>query len=402
MKILLLSQWFEPEPFFKGLVFAKELTEQGHQVDVLTGFPNYPGGEVYTGYTIRPYKKEIMEGITVHRVALYPDHGRSAIKRILNYISFGLSAFLCGAFKLQKFDVIYAYHPPLTTGIAAAAVSFIKRTPFVLDVQDLWPDTLAATGMLQNKKILKIVAWFCSLVYKKAAHIVVLSSGFKERLIDRGVPTSKITIIHNWCDEVALLSGSKSRYTLPKKGFNVVFAGNLGHAQGLPTLIAAAKLLLVKGVMANIVIVGDGVAKNEAVKIAKQGSCENVYFLPRIPTDEVGSLLSMADVLLVHLLDDELFKITIPSKTQAYLLLGKPVIMAVDGDARRLIEEAKAGIYCNPGDSESLASAIIAMVYCEKEELKNMGDRGATFYNDKLSKAVGVKKFIDVFENIIP
>ena len=168
MKILLLTQWFDPEPTFKGLLFAKSLQDEGHEVEVLTGFPNYPGGKVYDGYKISIYEKEIVDGITIHRVPLYPSHDGSAVKRIFNYLSFAFSSFLIGLLKTRKIDVIYSYHPPLTTSLSALLLGLCKRVPFVVDIQDLWPDTLAATGMLNNKHVLKVVGSACQLVYKRA------------------------------------------------------------------------------------------------------------------------------------------------------------------------------------------------------------------------------------------
>ncbi len=241
MKILLFSQWFEPEPTFKGLEFAKALISIGHEVEVLTGFPNYPGGKIYEGFTIKPYLRTEVDGVVVHRVALYPDHGKSALKRILNYASFGFSSFWFGLFNAGRYDVIYVYHPPLTTGISAALFGLLRRKPFVIDIQDLWPDTLSATKMINNQFALSVVGFFCRWVYKRAAQIVVLSPGFKDRIKNDGIPIDKITVIYNWCKESAMSVSDETPQFPP--GFNVVFAGNIGHAQGVPSLIEAARIL---------------------------------------------------------------------------------------------------------------------------------------------------------------
>ncbi|MDC5554921.1 glycosyltransferase family 4 protein, partial [Acinetobacter baumannii] len=174
MKILLLTQWFDPEPTFKGLAFAKELQRQGHEVEVLTGFPNYPGGKIYDGYKLKLYQREQIDGISILRVVLYPNHDNSALKRIFNYISFAFMAMLFGIFATKKADIIYAYHPPLTVGIAAVFIKFFRRIPIVYDIQDMWPDTLKATGMLNNQRLLNIIGSVCQLVYKFVDHIVVL------------------------------------------------------------------------------------------------------------------------------------------------------------------------------------------------------------------------------------
>ena len=161
MRILLLTQWFDPEPTFKGLAFAQELKKQGHEVQVLTGFPNYPGGKIYDGYKLKLYQREVVEGISILRVALYPSHDSSVLRRIFNYISFAFMAMFFGIFTIKKIDVIYAYHPPLTVGIAAICIKFFRRIPIVYDIQDMWPDTLKATGMLNNDNILSAcgVSW---------------------------------------------------------------------------------------------------------------------------------------------------------------------------------------------------------------------------------------------------
>ncbi|EKO3932939.1 glycosyltransferase family 4 protein [Vibrio fluvialis] len=401
MKILLLTQWFEPEPTFKGLLFAQALREQGHEVEVLTGFPNYPGGKIYDGYKISFYQKEIMDGIVVHRVPLYPSHDSSAFKRILNYISFAVSSSVFGLVKTRKIDVIYSYHPPLTTSLSALFISFFKRVPFVVDIQDLWPDTLTATGMVKNTKVLNVVNMACHLVYRQASKIVVLSPGFKKRLIDRGVSESKIEVIYNWCNESALENHEECSIKLPSNGkLNLVFAGNLGFAQGLPAIIDAAEILKEGKVDVNIVFVGDGVAKADAINISQVKTLDNVYFLPRVPMTQIGSILLEADMLLVHLNDDELFRITIPSRTQANLATGKPIVMGVKGDAADLIDMAGAGLICEPNNPVLLADAIKKLVEKTPQEREMMGHNAKHFYNENLSLRKGVSRFISIFEDI--
>ncbi|ELB7529267.1 glycosyltransferase family 4 protein [Vibrio vulnificus] len=401
MKILLLTQWFDPEPTFKGLLFAQALRDEGHEVEVLTGFPNYPGGKVYDGYKILLYQKEILDGIVVHRVPLYPSHDSSALKRIFNYVSFAVTSSILGLIKTRNIDVIYSYHPPLTTSLSAAVLAFFKRIPFVVDIQDLWPDTLAATGMVNNKKVLRVVDRVCHLVYRRASKIVVLSPGFKERLLSKGVPESKVEVIYNWCNEPALNNYEECSVKLPSNGqLNLVFAGNLGFAQGLPAIIDAAEILMVNKVAVNIVFVGDGIAKSDAIAQSKEKKLDNVYFLPRVPMSQVGALLHQSDILLVHLNDEELFRITIPSRTQANLAIGKPIIMGVKGDAADLIKMSEAGVTCEPNNSDSLAEAIQSIVSKTSAELELMGNNAKSFYYQKLSLEKGVKRFISVFEGV--
>ena len=402
MKILLLTQWFDPEPTLKGLVFAKELQRQGHEVQVLTGFPNYPTGKIYPGYKLRFKQTEFIDGIEVTRVALYPSHDSSVLKRIFNYISFAFMAALIGIFSTKKADVIYAYHPPLTVGLAAILIKFFRRIPIVYDIQDMWPDTLKATGMLNNERLLNIISIICKQVYKYVDHIVVLSPGFKKLLINREVQEDKISVIYNWCDEEALESKTilKDEYDqLLSDKFNLVFAGNLGKAQGLDTSINVAQHLR-DNQRIQLVFVGDGTERDLLIAKVAELNLENVVFIPRVPMSEVGGILKKADVLIVHLKDDKLFEITIPSKTQAYMAIGKPVLMAVKGDASDIIKEAKAGAIAQPDDTESILEAINYLYHSSSSELMQMGENSKKYYIDEMSLKKSCKKFIEVFEMV--
>lgn len=397
-----MTQWFDPEPTFKGLLFAKELKKAGHDVEVVTGFPNYPGGKVYDGYKISFYQKEEIDGVVIHRVPIYPSHDQSAFKRILNYVSFATSSFLGALIKTRGIDVIYSYHPPLTTSLSAVMVGFFKRVPVVVDIQDLWPDTLAATGMVNNKHVLGVVDWLCKFVYKRARKVIVLSPGFKTRLISRGVLESKVEVIYNWCNESALYDFEQTDVCLPQNGnLNLLFAGNLGFAQGLPAIVDAAEILQRDGSNVNIVFLGDGVEKAAAQKRANEKSLSNVFFLPRVSMQQVGGLLSQADMLLVHLNDDELFRITIPSRTQANLAIGKPIVMGVKGDAADLVDKADAGVGCEPNNPNSLASAIKTLAEMSEVERAAVGEKAKSFYFKELSLSRGIQHFIRVFKDVL-
>ena len=402
MKILLLTQWFDPEPTFKGLAFAKELQRQGHEVQVLTGFPNYPGGKVYDGYKLKLYQREDIDGICVLRVPLYPSHDGSALKRIFNYISFAFMAVLFGIFATKKADVIYAYHPPLTVGMAAILIKFFRRTPVVYDIQDMWPDTLKATGMLNNNRALNLIDRVCKIVYRYMDHIVVLSPGFKRILIERSVPESKISVIYNWCDERALTQAqpAKQDYQQAMHGkFNIVFAGNMGKAQALDTILDVAEKLKDISTI-QFVFVGGG-TETERLKQRIEDEClANIIFIPRMPMSEVGGVLHLANLLLVHLKKDVLFEITVPSKTQAYMAMGKPVLMAVSGDAADIIHNANCGRTAISEDVESIQKAILDIYNQPELDKKKLGDNAYNYYMNHLSLESGTKQFIDVFERV--
>jgi glycosyltransferase involved in cell wall biosynthesis len=402
IKVLLITQWFEPEPTFKGQVFARELMRQGFDVEVITGFPNYPGGKLYPGYKLKWLQKEVIDGVKVTRVPLYPSHDTSAIGRIFNYISFSLSALLYGLFGAKRPDVIYAYHPPLTTGIAAILIRFFRRIPVVYDIQDMWPDTLMETGMITNPHALSIVGKVCDWVYHCVDHIVVLSSGFKRLLVERGVAESKIDVIYNWCDEQSLASPTgKLPNNFPDQDkFRVLFAGNMGKAQGLSAVLDAAEILQKIAPTICFIFLGGGLEVEQIKQRGISKSLANIVFLPPVPMGEVGNMLHAADALLVHLKKSPLFSITIPSKIQAYMAVGKPILIAVDGDAAALVKNAEGGAIAKSEDAESIAAATLDLYQLSVEKRQIMGNKNKQFYKEKLSLQVGVSRFGEIFKSL--
>ncbi len=398
-RVLLLTQWFDPEPTFKGLLFARELVKRGFEVEVVTGFPNYPGGKVYPGYRIRTLQREVIDGVRVTRVALYPSHSPSVIARALNYLTFALSAMIYGMFFARRPDVVYSYHPPLTTGLAAVAIRFARRSRLLCDIQDMWPDTLRATGMISNRRLLGAISSACNWFYRQVDQIVVLSPGFKRLLESRGVPGSKIEVIYNWADEEALSKGAGQKAVeLPPGNFRVLFAGNIGRAQSLGCVLQAAKILSDRGSRAQIILLGSGL-EVEGLKVLKSSmGLINVHFLPAVPMSEVGAYLAAADALLVYLRPDELFRVTVPSKTQAYMAVGKPIVMGVEGDAADLVLRSASGVVVRPGCPESVAEGILRLESLSSTELAAMGARARAFYGDELSVSVGAGRFCALFE----
>ena len=402
MRIVIFSQWFDPEPTFKGLIFARELVRQGFDVEVVTGFPNYPGGKVYAGYKIKLIQREWIDGVQITRLPLYPNHDQSAIKRLMNYASFSASALVYGLFMAKRADVMYAYHPPLTVGVAASLIRWVRGIPLVYDIQDMWPDTLRATGMLNNPLALALVGRVCDWVYKRVDQLVVLSPGFKRLLLQRGVPESKIDVIYNWADESALMSpvGAVPVAFPGADRFRVVFAGNMGKAQALDAVLDAAAILQARGSRASLVMLGGGVEVSRLKNRALEMKLCNVVFLPPVPMSEVGAVLAVAHVLLVHLRKAPLFEITIPSKTQAYMAVGKPLLMAVNGDAADLVRQAKCGLTAESENPEALADAVDALAAMPTDELKTMGINASCFYREALGLQVGAAKFAALFDRL--
>jgi len=401
VKILYITQWFDPEPTPKGLFFVKKLISMGHEVKVLTSIPNYPIGKFYPGYKFNLYKSEILDEVEVFRVPLFPSHDQSTFKRIITYLTFSITSFIFGISLSRKVDLIYAYHPP-NVGLVAYLLSKIRKIPYVHDVQDLWPDTFLSTSMIKKRKVLNLIDFFTQFIYRKASSIIAISPGFKDELIQRGIKEEKVTVIYNWCDEKNINNYNENdNKFLSKEKFNIVFAGNIGKAQDLRSVMKAAKELQNLNKNIRFSLIGDGVELKELEEFKKEKNIENVEFIPRVSSNEIGAYLSSADVLLVHLKDDSLFKITIPSKVQAYLSSGKPILSNVSGDAEDLIEKAEAGITVLSKNTEDFIAACIKLANTDKKELKNIGLKGKKYYEKNLSLECGTLKTHNLFRDVI-
>jgi len=405
MRILFVNHYFQPEPnFFVGLPFAKKLVEFGHEVEVLTGFPNYPGGKIYDGYRVQPLLRETLEGIPINRVPLYPSHDRSSFKRAISYTSLALSASTIGVAAVKKADVAYVSQGPATIGLPACILRLIRRIPFVYDIKDLWPDTLLSTGMFYNQLGLKLVGAWCNFVYKRAGKIVVITPGVKQKLCERGVPEDKIEMIYEWCDDSHICHNKKDPQLAKALGmegrFNIVFAGNMGKGQAVGAVLDAANIVASKQPRIQFVFIGSGVEEPALKQKAKDMDLKNVIFLKRRPISEIGAILNLADVLLVHLKDVPIFRITIPSKTQAYLAAGRPVLIGVRGDAADLVKMAKAGLPCESENPQSIAEAALKFHAMSKEQLDAMGANGRKFYEQELSFDRGARRYEKIFESV--
>jgi glycosyltransferase involved in cell wall biosynthesis len=397
VKLLLLSQWFHPEPgALRALPLARVLQAQGDQVRVLTGFPNYPGGQLYPGYRMRPHTRECIDGVETHRVALYPSHSASAAGRMANYLSFALTSSLWGVPLARWADVIYLVHPPPAALGPVAFGGLWRRCPLVLNIPDLWPDSVAWSGMAdQGWKggMIHALDWWCRVVYRRSAAITVLSPGFRRLLVERGVPEEKVHVIYNWTEEDLyrpLPRDPRLAVELGMAGDHVhfMYAGNLGALQGLETLLyAAQRLQHLPGL--RLVLIGTGQREAALRQLAEELQLRNVLFLARRPATEMPAIQALADVLVVHLRDLPMFNATIPSKTQVALASGKPLVMAVRGDSADLVAAAGAGVTCEPENPAALACAMERLYHLSAAEREDMGRRGRQYYLDHMSLELG-------------
>jgi glycosyltransferase involved in cell wall biosynthesis len=398
MKILLLSQWCYPEPDARIFNMAQLLSEMGHQVQILTGFPNYPGGKIYSGYKLRFFRRQWIEGVAINRIWLYPSHDRSTIRRSLNYLSFAFSATFLGPFVISKPEIIYVYHPPATSAIPAFFLKLLFHAKLVYDIQDLWPDSIKATGMAGTGKIIRVINWFQNGIYGGVDMITVIADGMRKILIERKVPADKIRVIWNWSIPLSSVSNLNDKIDFGHK-FTIVYAGNHGPAQGLKCVLDAGRMLMAMKIDdVQFVLIGSGPLKYELKQYASVNNLQNVTFIDRISPESVRIYLEAADVLLISLIKDPLFKITIPSKTQSYMMIGKPILAGVEGDTEKIIKEADVGLTYIPENVDDMVEKIIEFKNLSVNRLKEMGQNGEKFYITRMSREVGVKKFIDVFE----
>jgi glycosyltransferase involved in cell wall biosynthesis len=402
MRVLIFSQYYYPEPIPKPHELAEKLADDGHEVCVLTGYPHYPTGNLAPGYKLGLKMREKIRNIPVLRLFEMPYHNAKPVQRMLNYLSFMITAPL-GAFLTPKVDVMYVWHPPLTIGLAALVISKIKRVPFVYDVQDIWGHFTVLSGMVKEGSLtIKMIRRLERFVSRNADHLIVQTEAGRAYFVERGVKEERISILPHWIDEQMFAeAGNIERDRLRQEmnwqdQFIVLFAGNLGTVQGLESVVEAAKRM--PNGKARIVFVGDGTDKPRLERIARDLQVgDKLQFVDRQPIERMPAFMAAADALLINLKKSEFTKFVIPSKTVAYLASGKPILMSAGGASEDLIREARAGLTVEPDDSEMLAQAIDEMCQMPKDELNKLGTNGRDFLLKYLSK----NKVIADYEKLI-
>lgn len=370
MRILFLTHYFPPEgnaPASRTYENCKRWVKAGHDVDVITCVPNVPDGVVYEGYKNCLKQTELVDGIKVTRVWTYIAANKGTSKRIMNYLSYMFSAVFWGIFS-KKLDVIIATSPQFFCGWAGVILSKLRRKKFILEIRDIWPESIVAVGAMQNSRMLNILEWLELKMYATADHIVTVGEGYKQRLIEKNVDKEKISVVMNGVD-TELFSPMDRDIQLQKKWgldgkFVCSYVGTVGMACGLEVVIEAARKLKQMG-RENIafLIVGDGARRDELQKMATEHQLDNIVFTGRQDKDLIPNFLSISDACLVHLKNTELFKTVIPSKIFEAAGMAKPIIIGVAGFATEIVKRANAGICIEPENAEQLA-----------QEVKNLAD----------------------------
>lgn len=382
MHVLIVTQYFWPENFrINDLVSG--LHDRGHRVTVLTGHPNYPSGQFTHGYDGRRVAEEQYEGIRVVRVPLLPRGQGSGVRLFLNYLSFAVSASVLGPRLLREaYDVIFVYEPsPMTVGYPAMVMKRRTRRPIVFYIQDLWPESLSATGFVTHPWALRAVEWMVRGIYRACDRILVTSRAFIPRVERLGVPARRIAYYPQYAEGFYRPLAPDldwARAQGVQAGFTVMFAGNMGLAQDLSTVLDAAEMLRDRDI--NWVFVGDGSVRANLEQQARQRQLDRVAFLGSHPAEQMPRFFAQADALLVSLTRDELFALTVPAKLQSYLASGRPVLASLAGEGAQIVEEAGAGLSCAPQDARALADAVTRLHETPPEERAEMGRRGRAYF----------------------
>jgi glycosyltransferase involved in cell wall biosynthesis len=398
MKVLIVSQHFWPETFRINEV-AESLREAGCSVSVLTGQPNYPDGQVFPGYRAGSLGREEHAGFTIHRVPLVPRGRGGARQLVANYLSFLASACILGPWMLRgrKFDVIFVYGTsPILQAMAGVVLRLVKRAALVTWVQDLWPQSLEVTGFVRNARLLRAVAAVVSWIYRRSDLLLVQSHAF--------VPTVR-AMAGRTPVEYHPNPGERAFSEPPTEaapalalddGFNVVFAGNLGTVQSLETIVEAAALLKMHRDV-RFVVIGSGSRGDWLERTVAERGLDNVQLPGRFPPQAMPRILEQASALLITLARGEILSQTVPSKMQAYLASGRPIIASLDGEGQRVLNEAGAGMACPAEDPAALAEAVLKLRNAGAEELGRMGDAGRRYYVEHFDPVVLAEQLVDRF-----
>ncbi len=393
VRILIVSQYFWPEGFRINDI-AKTLVEKGVRVDILTGKPNYPEGRITEGYRAWGTQRESWEHATLFRVPLFPRGARSAWRLALNYLSFIVMGLVLGPWMLRGrgYDAIMVYAPsPILQAIPAIFLGWLKRTGVMVWVQDLWPDSLAATGYVRNPRVLRVVEWAVRRLYRHTDLLLVQSRAF-EAPVAALAPGKSIAYYPNSVDG-AFTEPPSPDVALPEvpaldEGFAVVFAGNVGAGQAVEVMVEAAELL--KDVPEiRFVVFGQGSRWDWMREQVQARGLTNLHLPGRFPGNTMPGLMQKAAALLVTLADEPIFAMTVPNKVQAYMAAGRPILACLNGEGARLVAEAQAGLSVPAQDAKALAAAVLQLYRMPAQERAQLGANGrryfkAHFDHDKL------------------
>lgn len=389
MRVLIVTQYFWPESF-RINDLAHGLRDRGHEITVLTGLPNYPDGKLFEGYSWFS-RGEDYAGVRVIRVPLVTRGKSKGLRLLVNYASFAASASLLGPLRCRgEFDVIFVFEPsPITIGIPASIMKRFKKVPLLFWVQDLWPETLTATGAVKSKWMLGRVDNLVRRIYRRCDKVLVQSPGFVPHVESQGVPPENIEYFPNWAEgffqPVSLPDDAPENNELPD-GFRILFAGNIGVSQSFETILAAAEKTRSRPEI-QWVVLGDGREKEHVEhQVAQRGLSDTVHLLGRRPVETMPRYFAAADALLCTLKCDPIFSLTIPSKVQSYLACGQPILAAIDGVGANVVAESNSGLAGPAEDAETLAANAVRLFEMSSAERDTMGANGRDYFEQHFER----------------
>jgi glycosyltransferase involved in cell wall biosynthesis len=387
---------------------AEEFVKNGYSVDVITAFPYYQqkvDRSRYSGkfFVSEQYKfSDDYEPINIIRAYTYSAGKKTFIRRTWTFLSFAISSVLA-SMKLKRncYAVAITVSPPFFSFFSIYLAAKILRCPYILDIQDIYPETLEVLGIVKNKIVLKFLEFWELFFYKRAKSIIVISSGFKKTLSDRKVDSDKIVVIENWADPDVFVYSKEINHSLRQEyNFNgkfiVLFVGTIGICQGLEKTIRVLELVKDYPEI-HFVFLGDGVSRKDLIEYTEQKNLSNATFILRQPHNLIPKFMCMGDVYFSHIRNNRLYSVTIPCKMYEYLAMGRPILTAVTGEAKNLVEELKSGVGVEPENPESLAEAVIR-VYKDKRFYDSMLNNGREYIIRHANRGNMTAKYIRLIE----
>lgn len=413
MKILYISQYFPPEmgaPAARASELARHWSEAGHEVSVLTGFPNHPTGvvpEEWRGRLRQLTYHEKFGKADVFRTWLWPLPNRKAHERMRNYASFCISAALRGL-TLPRPDVIIASSPQLLVGVSGWWLSFTRDVPLVFEVRDLWPESLVAVGASGENSVLnRLLGAIAGFLYQHADRVVVVTPAFRKQLVECWqVPDEKIDVVENgvetelFCPASAAGNEEVRRALGAEEQFLVCYIGTIGNAHGLETLLDAAAQLKQRNAAVRFLLIGEGAEKARIKALAENQGLNNILFLDQQPRQEIPAYISASDACLVLLKKTDVFKTVIPTKMLEFMSCARPVILGVEGQARQILQEAGAGLCIEPENSNDLAQAIEQLA-ADRTLSQLLGQKGREYIVARFSRRSTAEKYISVLQKMV-
>jgi glycosyltransferase involved in cell wall biosynthesis len=407
MHILFLSHYFVPEnnaPAARVHSLAREWTRQGHRVTVITSAPNVPTGVVFEGYRNRLCQQEWIDGIRTVRVWTYLAANRGRLLRGFNFFSYLVTAGVTGALLRPRADVVIATSPQFFAGCAGVPVSRAHRAPFVLEIRDVWPASIMAVGALKEGRIIRALERLERALYDAADHIVAVGAGYRQHILERGVPEAKIEVVTNGVDSDLFVPRPPDEALRARLGISgkyvLTYAGTVGMAHGLDVVLRAGHRLRERG-RDDIVllVVGDGARYAELEQAARDQSLSNVVFTGMVERAQLPAYLASSDACLVHMRDEALFSTVLPSKIFEDAAMQKPILAGLRGEGSAIIAAADCGIVFTPGDDAALAAAVERLAD-DPEEGRRLGRNGRRFVLEHYERRRLAQDYLEILERV--